>query len=147
VGIGTLYRHFATREELIDELAHRSFERLLDHLARAEEGGGTAVDVLRRFLLDVVDDRDRLVLPSTSGPRVAGPRARALQRRLHAGLRDLLARGHEDGTVLREVDVWDVAWLGATLSAPAPGTRGWRTTAARLLDTYLDGLGVRRIDP
>ena len=29
VGIGTLYRHFPTRGELLEFLTHRSFERLL----------------------------------------------------------------------------------------------------------------------
>ena len=34
VGIGTLYRHFPTRGELLEFLTHRSFERLLANASR-----------------------------------------------------------------------------------------------------------------
>ncbi|WP_460818179.1 hypothetical protein [Nocardioides korecus] len=42
----------------------------------------------------------------------------------------------------REVDVWDVAWLGATLAQPGRDDPGWEAICLRLLDTYLAGLSV-----
>ncbi|GAB3660751.1 hypothetical protein GCM10027596_19900 [Nocardioides korecus] len=45
-------------------------------------------------------------------------------------------------TVRREVDVWDVAWLGATLAQPGRDDPGWEAICLRLLDTYLAGLSV-----
>jgi AcrR family transcriptional regulator len=36
VGIGTLYRHFRTREDLLNSLAHRSFEQVLSNVQAAE---------------------------------------------------------------------------------------------------------------
>ena len=36
VGIGTLYRHFPTREDLLNYLTHRSFEMVLANARSAE---------------------------------------------------------------------------------------------------------------
>ncbi|GAB3686624.1 TetR/AcrR family transcriptional regulator [Angustibacter aerolatus] len=141
VGVGTLYRHFPTRDDLLEELTHRSFRRLLDHLEEAVESGGTAVEVLGAFLTAVVRDRDDLVLRSTGGPASESDRTRAVQALLHDGIRALVARGRDDGTIRRDLDVPDVAWLGATLAQPGRGP-GWDAVAARLLATYLAGLGV-----
>jgi AcrR family transcriptional regulator len=142
VGVGTLYRHFPTREHLLEELTCRSFRRMLDHLVRAGEMGGTATDALRHFLTAVVRDRADLLLPSTGGPAVATDRTRAVQSDLHDAIKQLIRRGVEDGTILREVDVWDVAWLGATLAQPGRADPSWDAICLRLLDTYLAGLTV-----
>lgn len=140
VGIGTLYRHFPSREDLFEELTHRSFALMLQRMDEANRGTGTAVEVLRTFLTAVVGDRDAMLLATTGGPAVdPSPRNRALQEELHAAIRRLLARGRDDGTVTRPIDVWDVAWLGATLAQPGRGA-GWDAVARRLLDTYLAGL-------
>jgi AcrR family transcriptional regulator len=144
VGVGTLYRHFPTREDLLDELTFRSFELMLSHLERAAAATIPATEVLRAFLGAVVADRDALVLPSTGGPPARGPRAIDAQRRLHEAIREVLARGKDDGSIRREVDIWDVAWLGATLAQPGRPGPSWDAIAERLLDTYLAGLGAPR---
>ena len=41
VGIGTLYRHFPSREDLLDYLTHVSFEQVLDNAQAAERGAGS----------------------------------------------------------------------------------------------------------
>lgn len=142
VGVGTLYRHFPSREELFEELTHRSFRLMLDRVTAAASAPGPATDAVRAFLTAVIADRDRMLLASTGGPPVASDRIRAVQRELHAAIEALLARGREDGSVRREVDVWDVAWLGATLAQPGRPDPGWSQTTGRLLETYLAGLGV-----
>jgi AcrR family transcriptional regulator len=142
VGVGTLYRHFPTREDLLDELTNRSFELMLGHLERAAADTNPATEVLRAFLSAVVADRDSLVLPSMGGPPARGPRAVDAQRRLHAAIREVLSRGADDGSIRREVDIWDIAWLGATLAQPGRPGATWDAIAQRLLDTYLAGLGA-----
>lgn len=142
VGVGTLYRHFPTREDLLDELTHRSFRLMLGHLEQATGKADTATEVLRQFLTAVIEDRDALVLPSTGGPPARSPRTRDAQRSLHTAIRAVLARGASDGSIRREVDVWDVAWLGATLAQPGRPEPTWDAIALRMLDTYLAGLGV-----
>lgn len=141
VGVGTLYRHFPTRDDLLDELTRRSFGVMLGHLEQALGAAGPATEVLRTFLLAVIADRDALVLPSTGGPPARGQRTLEVQGRLHATIREVLATGATDGSIRREVDVWDIAWLGATLAPPGRPGPTWDTIARRLLDTYLAGLG------
>jgi len=142
VGVATLYRHFPTREELLDELTCRSFQRMLDHIQHAGEVADTATEALRRFLRAVISDRDDLLLPTTGGPAVQTEQTREVQRQLHSEIRQLLDRGADDGTILRKVDVWDIAWLGAVLAQPGRPDPSWETISLRLLDTYLAGLGT-----
>ena len=144
VGVGTLYRNFATREDLLEELTHRSFARLVAHLEHAESTYADPTEVLRAFLAAVVEDRHDLLLPSTGGPTPRGDHSRGEQARLHDAIRRVLARGREDGSIRRDVDVWDVAWLGATLAQPGRDDPGWESICLRLLDTYLAGLSVPR---
>lgn len=142
VGVGTLYRHFPSRDELFEELTHRSFLLMLHRVTEAASAPVPATDVVRAFLTGVIADRDRMLLPSTGGPAVDSDRIRAVQRELHAAIESVLTRGRADGSVRRTVDVWDVAWLGATLAQPGRPDPGWSQTTGRLLETYLAGLGV-----
>jgi AcrR family transcriptional regulator len=142
VGVGTLYRHFPTREDLLDELTFRSFQRMLNHLAHASETAETATEAFRHFLTAVVRDRADMLLPSTGGPAVRTDRTRAVQQELHAAIAQEISRGADDGTILRAVGVWDIAWLGATLAQPGRDGPSWDAVCLRLLDTYLAGLGV-----
>jgi AcrR family transcriptional regulator len=142
VGVGTLYRHFPTRDDLLDELTYRSFGLMLGHLESAAGGSVPATEVLRTFLAGVIADRDALVLPSTGGPPARTPRTLEVQRSLHAAIRAVLSTGADDGSIRREVDVWDIAWLGATLAPPGRPGPTWDAIARRLLDTYLAGLGA-----
>jgi AcrR family transcriptional regulator len=63
VGIGTLYRHFPAREDLLNSLTHRSFEQVLSNVRAAESQGTTASDALRRFIEAAIAQRNDLVLP------------------------------------------------------------------------------------
>jgi AcrR family transcriptional regulator len=143
VGVGTLYRHFPTREDLLDELTFRSFQLMLGHIRHASRSGGTATESLREFLTAVIGDRHRMVLPATGGPPVTSERTRAVQAELHDAIRGLISRGAEDGTILRQVDMWDIAWLGALLAQPGRIGEALDAVFLRLLDSYLAGLGVR----
>ena len=142
VGVGTLYRHFRTREDLLDEITCRSFQLMLSRIHHARENAETATEALRVFLSAVISDRHEMVLPATGGPQVHSARTHAVQTELHQAIEQLILRGAEDGTILREVTVQDIAWLGATLAQPGR-TGAWDAICLRLLDTYLAGLGVR----
>ena len=82
VGIGTLYRHFPTREDLLGYLTHASFEQVLANAEAAESNGATAAEALRQFIESAISQRNELVLPLHGGPRPASdehprrPRAR-----------------------------------------------------------------------
>ena len=59
VGVGTVYRHFATREELLGALVHRSFELALTNALAAADEPGSALEGVRAFLSATLRDRDR----------------------------------------------------------------------------------------
>jgi AcrR family transcriptional regulator len=142
VGVGTLYRHFATREELLDELTFRSFVRMIDHLTHASENATTGSEAFRHFLAAVIRDRSDMLLPTTGGPAVQTVRTRAAQNALHAAIEQQIERGAVDGTIRRQVRVWDIAWVGATLAQPGRTDPAWEVVCLRLLDTYIAGLSV-----
>ncbi len=75
VGIGTLYRHFPTREDLFGYLTHESFEQVLANAQAAEGNGTTAAEALRQFIEAAISQRNELVLPLHGGPprRGKGP--------------------------------------------------------------------------
>ena len=50
VGIGTLYRHFPSRDDLLDYLTHVSFKQVLANAQAAQHGATTAAEALWRFI-------------------------------------------------------------------------------------------------
>jgi AcrR family transcriptional regulator len=50
VGVGTVYRHFPTKEALLAALANAHFERLADNAEAAMAEGGTAWEVFERVI-------------------------------------------------------------------------------------------------
>jgi AcrR family transcriptional regulator len=144
VGIGTLYRHFATREELLNHLTHTSFERVLANATTAEREGTTAADALRMFIEAAVRQRNELVLPLHGGPPASAERTRAVRDQVHQVIRRIVARGRADGTILRDVTPHDIVVFGAMLAQPRPSDPDWDATCRRLLATYLEGLRSAR---
>jgi AcrR family transcriptional regulator len=141
VGIGTLYRHFATREDLLGHLTHSSFEQVLANAEDAERSGVTGADALSRFIEAAIGQRNELVLPLHGGPPPAWERTRAVRDRVHRAIGRILDRGRADGTVTREVTPHDIVVFGAMLAQPRPADPVWDATCRRLLATYLAGLG------
>src|SRR4051794_13635680 len=73
VGIGTVYRHFAAREDLFAALVHRSFELALSNARAAAAAPGSALDGIRMFFTATLRDRERFVLPLHGGPPAFTP--------------------------------------------------------------------------
>jgi AcrR family transcriptional regulator len=144
VGIGTLYRHFPTREALI-EAAYRNE---LARLCEAVPGllGEMAPDLALRAWMDrYVDymttkrgmaDALRAVIASGGNPFAES------RRRLTGAIAEMLRAGAEAGTLRGDVAPGDVlAGLGGvSLTSGAPEQRD---QASRLLDLLMDGLRYR----
>jgi len=143
VGIGTLYRHFPTREDLLNFLAHRSFEQVLANVQAAESEGATASDALRRFIEAAIAQRNQLVLPLHGGPPVTAPETLAVRDQVHRAVQRIIERGRADGTISQDVTPRDVVAFGAMLAQPRQPDPEWDETCRRLLATYLNGLRSR----
>ena len=142
VGIGTLYRHFATREELLSYLTHVSFERVLANAQAAERTGATATQALQLFVEAAISQRNELVLPLHGGPPSTVPATRAVQQQVHQIIQQIIDRGRADDTIRQDVPPRDIVALGAMLAQPQHSDPGWDATCRRLLATYLTGLGT-----
>jgi AcrR family transcriptional regulator len=140
VGIGTLYRHFPSREDLLNFLTHRSFEQVLSNVQAAESDGTTASDALRRFIEAAIVQRNELVLPLHGGSPVTVPETLALRDRVHRAVQRIIERGRTDGTISQDVTPRDVVAFGAMLAQPRPSDPEWDATCRRLLATYVNGL-------
>jgi AcrR family transcriptional regulator len=140
VGIGTLYRHFPTREDLLNCLTHRSFEQVLSNVQAAESDGTTASDALRRFIEAAIAQRNELVLPLHGGLPVTVPETLAVRDEIHHTLQRIIARGRTDGTISQDVTPPDVVVFGAMLAQPRQSDPEWDVTCRRLLATYVNGL-------
>lgn len=140
VGIGTLYRHFRTREDLLNFLAHRSFEQVLSNVRAAERDGTTAGDALRRFIEAAIAQRNELVLPLHGGPPVTVPETLAVRDQVHRAVQRIIERGRADGTIRQDVTPRDVVAFGAMLAQPRQPDPEWDATCRRLLTTFVNGL-------
>src|ERR1700730_2900257 len=140
VGIGTLYRHFRTGEDLLNFLVRRSFEQVLANAQAAERDGTTASDALRRFIEAAIAQRNELVLPLHGGPPATTPETLAVRDQIHRAVKRIIERGRTDGTISQDVTPHDVVAFGAMLAQPRQPDQEWDATCRRLLATYLNGL-------
>ena len=144
VGIGTLYRHFPTREALVEAAYRSEVERLC---TRAPELLAThpADAALRAWMTGFLDylATKRAMVDALRSLIAAGgnPYAHTRDRLLEA-LATLLAAGAAQGSVRADVEAADVlaTLSGVSLTAGAPDQRD---QAARILDLLMDGLRAR----
>jgi AcrR family transcriptional regulator len=141
VGIGTLYRHFPTREDLLGYLTHASFELVLAN-SEAAERGAPASEALRQFIDAAIGQRNQLVLPLHGGPPLAWERTRQLREQVWQVIARIIDRGRADGTITRDVTPHDVVVFGSMLAQPRQADPDWDVTCRRLLATYLAGLSA-----
>ena len=142
VGIGTLYRHFPTRDDLLSHLTHRSFEQVLASVHMAERDGATPIDSLRLFVDAAISHRNELVLPLHGGPLLTSTATVTVRTKVHRVLQRIIDRGIADGTLRADVTPGDIVVFGAMLAQPRPTDPDWDTTCRRLLAMYLRGIAV-----
>jgi AcrR family transcriptional regulator len=144
VGIGTLYRHFPTREALVEAVYRNEVARLRDNAA--ELLASRAPDVALREWMDGFADfvaAKRGMAETLKAVVASGALTWTEKRELLAGtIQDLLDAGAAAGTVRTDVRAHDVlaSLIGIFLAAGAPGQRA---QAGRMLDLLMDGLRAR----
>lgn len=146
VGIGTLYRHFPTRDALVEAAYRNELARLCD--AAGDLLANLPPDLALRAWMDrFVDymttkrgmaDALRALIASGGNPYAHS------RDRMTAAVAGLLAAGSAAGTVRSDVDPVDVlaSLSGVSLVAGEPAQR---EQARRLLDLLMDGLRSGRV--
>lgn len=144
VGIGTLYRHFPTREALFEAVYRREVEQLAD-LAKDLEANTAPVEALRRWLRAGVEFMATkrgmaaaLAMAARGSPELV---AYSLDR-LTRAVGELLQRAVAAGEIRADIGPEDLlrTLVGMCYADDRPG---WQATVLRLIDVFIDGLRRR----
>lgn len=147
VGVGTLYRHYPSREALLAALTRSSFRLVLAAARRAADGNETAIDSLRRFLDQTIKHGAELVLPMHGGPVLPDQDILALRGEVRDALNKILQRGQDDGTIRSDLTALDIIMFGAMIAQPLPTATNWKRVAQRQAAIFLEGAAVLTAPP
>ncbi|MBI1406279.1 MAG: TetR family transcriptional regulator [Caulobacter sp.] len=144
VGIGTLYRHFPTRDALVEAVYRREVQALADGATRLLETlpPGEALHQWMRSFIDYVAAK-KVIAPALGG-MVGGPSQvfAASGVMIREAMTTLVERARAAGEIRADADPADL--LHAVVGfAYAPTGPDWNASALRLVDILMDGLRVR----
>jgi AcrR family transcriptional regulator len=148
VGIGTLYRHFPTREALYEAIYRREVEQLGD-LAEHLVNEPKPVDALRRWLRSNVEfvatKKGMSAALALAAQGSTELKSYSLDR-LSKAVGLLLDRAVATGEIRSDVSPEDLirALVGMCY---VHDQAGWQSTVLRLLDVFVDGLRLRGSQP
>ncbi len=142
VGIGTLYRHYPTRQSLLGALTLRSFNLVLHHAGAAAESDEPGPAALMQFFERTIAARNEFILPLHGGPIIHEEKIVAVQTEIRNLLEQVLARGRRQRTIRSDATAIDVIIAGAMLAQPLPNTPDWDQIARRQARIFLAGLTV-----
>jgi AcrR family transcriptional regulator len=144
VGIGTLYRHFPTREALFEAVYRREVQQLAD-LAEQLKQETQPIDALRHWM------RSNVRFVATKKGMSAALALAAYKNselfsysfdRLTRAVGGLLDRAIAAGEIRDDISPEDLlrALVGMCYMHDQPG---WQTSVLRLVDVFIDGLRIR----
>lgn len=143
VGVGTLYRQFANRQELLRAVALEVLDRTIDRgraaLAEAPDGR----EALRRYMHDAVDTG--LGVVSIVHPLLDTPDWPDRRRAADEVLERLTEAARRDGAIGEGVAATDIAMATIRFCRPlgiGPDQAAEQAIAHRQLEDYLNGLAV-----
>jgi AcrR family transcriptional regulator len=144
VGIGTLYRHFPTRDALIEAVYRREVELLCesaDELLRDCAGSEALEQWLLKFVEYVAAKRGMAAALKS----VVGADSELFaesHRRISDAVHRLAAAGVDSGAIRGDVDPFDLlrAVSGICIASDRPD---WRDHAKRLVSLLMDGMRYR----
>src|ERR1700731_1131493 len=141
VGIGTLYRHFPTREALSEAVYRHEVEQVVE-LAGHLEAETTPVEALRRWLQAGVEFMvtkkgmaAALAMAAQGSPDLV---AYSLDR-LTRAMGELLQRAAAAGEIRIDIGPEDLLRTLVGMCY-APDRPGWQARVLRLVDVFIDGL-------
>jgi len=144
VGIGTLYRHFPTRDALIEAVYRQSVGKLAEAAPRllAERPPGEALHAWLRLYIDYIAHK-RVLAPSLKArPDGAKSLFDSMRGATLAALTSLVERAAAKGEIRPDVSPTDLllVLVGVGRASSEPG---WSASAERIVDVLMDGLRRR----
>ena len=144
VGIGTLYRHFPTRDAVVAAVYRREVQQMADAAARllTSSAPGEALHEWMRLFVDYIATKK--VVASALGS-MAGEIYASSGLRIIDAITLLVERALAAGDIRTDADPNDIlrALVGFTYGNAGPG---WEASAHRLVDILMDGLRTARLD-
>ncbi len=141
VGIGTLYRHFPTREALYEAVYRREVEQLVE-LARLLEVETAPVDALRQWMranVEFIATKKGMAAALALAARGSSDLAAYSLDRLTRAVGELLQRAAAAGEIRADIDPEDLlrTLVGMCYAQDKPG---WQARVLRMVDVFIDGL-------
>jgi len=145
VGIGTLYRHFPTREHLVEVVYRRELELLAAAaagLAETHAPDAALEEWMRRFVSYIATKRGmanslRILMSSNSTLFAEGSGV------LRSAFDDLLKHAANAGAVRSDIDTTDLLHALSSIYS-IPDSPDWRDRSHRLIGLLMDGLRCNR---
>jgi AcrR family transcriptional regulator len=144
VGIGTLYRHFPTREALYEAVYRREVEQLGD-MAEQLKRDAAPVEALRRWLranVEFVATKKGMAAALALAAQPPSALTAFSYERLTKAIGTLLDRAVASGELRADIGPEDLlrALVGMCLLHDQPG---WQASVMRMLDVFIDGMRVK----
>jgi AcrR family transcriptional regulator len=141
VGIGTLYRHFPSREAVVEAVYRREVEQLAEAVPLLLETSpaGEALHQWMHLFVDYIATK-RMIAPSLGAVAGRTSALYATSAELITGaISTLVKRAVGSGDVRADIDPSDLlrALVGVSYGNPDVG---WEASARRLIDILMDGL-------
>jgi AcrR family transcriptional regulator len=141
VGIGTLYRHFPTREALFEAVYRREVQQLTD-LAEQLKLDATPAEALRRWMrsnVEFVATKRGMSAALALAAHGSSELSAFSFDRLTRAVGDLLDRAVAAGEIRADISAEDLlrALVGMCYMHDKPG---WQASVLRLVDVFVDGL-------
>ena len=146
VGIGTLYRHFPTREALFEAVYRREVQQLAE-FAAALDGDLDPLDALRqwmRAMVEFVATKKGMATALALAVQTSSDLVASTSERLARAVDALLGRAVAAGLIRDDISGEDLlrTLVGMCYTHDKPG---WQANVLRLIDVFIDGL--RRPSP
>ncbi len=145
VGIGTLYRHFPSREAVVEAVYRREVEQLAEAVPHLLETS-PAAEALHKWMHLFIDyiATKRMIAPSlgAAASRTSSLYATSVELITRA-ITTLVEHAVASGDVRKDIDPSDLlrAMVGVSYGNP---DAGWEASARRLIDILMDGLRRRQ---
>lgn len=144
VGIGTLYRHFPTREALYEAVYRREVDQLVE-LAKHLEATTPPVEALRLWLqagVEFMATKNGMAAALAMAAHGSSDLVAYSLDQLTRALGKLLQRAAAAGELRTDIDPEDLlrTLVGMCYAHDRPG---WQARVLRLVDVFIDGLRLR----
>lgn len=144
VGVGTLYRHFPTRQALFEAVYRREVEQLVE-LAGQLGTDLPPLEALRRWMranVEFVATKKGMSAALAIAVHASSDLTTSSMDRLSRALTPLLRRAAEAGVIRDDIGPEDIlrTIVGLCYTHDKPG---WQANVLRLVDVFVDGMGRR----